>query len=187
MRVIAGAYGGRTLRTVKDLSVRPTTDRAKQVIFDVLSTRVDLTDARVLDLFAGSGSLGLEALSRGAASVAFVEQAVPSLDVLWTNIRALKVERQCEVVRSDVFRFLKGSMRSYDVVFCDPPYKLETIATLPEVVGRSGALKPGGWMVMEHSTFTLVHPDATMFDVITKELGQTVVLVLRMKPEAPHS
>jgi 16S rRNA (guanine966-N2)-methyltransferase len=183
MRVIAGTYGGRTLRTVKDLSVRPTTDRAKQVIFDILSTRVNLTDAGVLDLFAGSGGLGLEALSRGAASVTFVEHAVPSLEVLWTNIRALKVERQCEVIRSDVFRFLNGNARRYDVVFCDPPYKLETIATLPEMVGRSRALLSGGWMVMEHSTFTPVHPDPTMFDVITKELGQTVVLVLRKKSE----
>jgi 16S rRNA G966 N2-methylase RsmD len=100
------------------------------------------------------------------------------------NIRALKVERQSDVVRSDVFRFLKGSARSYDVVFCDPPYKLETIATLPEVVGRSSAIKPGGWMVMEHSTFTPVHPDPTMFDVITKELGQTVVLILQTRATA---
>lgn len=181
MRVIAGTYGGRTLRTVKDLSVRPTTDRAKQVIFDVLATRVDLDGARVLDLFAGSGSLGLEALSRGAASVTFVEQATTSLDVLWLNIRALKVDTASEVVRSDVFRFLKGNVRAYDVVFCDPPYKLDTIATLPEVIGRSAALKPGGWMVMEHSTFTPFDPDPSMFEVIRKELGQTVVLVLQKR------
>ncbi|MCU0453173.1 MAG: 16S rRNA (guanine(966)-N(2))-methyltransferase RsmD [Bacteroidetes bacterium] len=181
MRVIAGTYGGRTLRTVKDLSVRPTTDRAKQVIFDLLSTRVDLTDARILDLFAGSGSLGLEALSRGAASVTFVEQAVASLDVLWMNIRALKVERQSEVIRSDVFRFLKGNARAYDVVFCDPPYKLETITTLPQVVGASAALKRDGWFVMEHSTFTPFDPDPSMFAVVRKELGQTVVLILQKR------
>ncbi len=181
MRVIAGTLGGRTLRTVKDLSVRPTTDRAKQVIFDTLATRVDLTDARVLDLFAGSGSLGIEALSRGASSVTFVEQATTSLDVLWMNIRALNLEPQSEVVRSDVFRFLKANVRAYDIVFCDPPYKLDTITTLPDVVGRSAALKPEGWFVMEHSTFTPFEPDPTFFHVIRKELGQTVALILQRR------
>lgn len=181
MRVIAGTFGGRTLRSVKDLSVRPTTDRAKQVIFDVLATRVDLTDARVLDLFAGSGSLGLEAISRGAARVTFVEQSVPSIDALQGNVRALQVSDRIEVVRADVFRYLKGNPFSFDVVFADPPYKLDSITTLPDVIGRSGAIKPGGWMVMEHSSFTPMEPDASMFDVIRKELGQTIVLILQRK------
>ncbi len=187
MRVIAGTLGGRTLRTVKDLSIRPTTDRAKQVIFDVLATRVDLTDARVLDLFAGSGSLGLEALSRGAAFVTFVEQASSSLDVLHANIRALHVEDRSEVVRTDVFRYLKGNALRYDVVFVDPPFKLETIASLPDVVGRSASLRPGGWMVMEHSTFTPVTPDPGLFTVLRKQLGQTVVLILQALPTSSET
>ena len=181
MRVIAGTLGGRILKTVKDLSIRPTTDRAKQVIFDVLATRVDLTDARVLDLFAGSGSLGLEALSRGAAHVTFVEQAGTSIDALQANVRALQVSDRIEVVRADVFRYLKGNPFAFDVVFADPPYKLDTITSLPDVIGHSGAIKPGGWMVMEHSSFTPMEPDASLFEIIRKELGQTIVLILQKK------
>ncbi|OGU30216.1 MAG: 16S rRNA (guanine(966)-N(2))-methyltransferase RsmD [Ignavibacteria bacterium GWA2_55_11] len=181
MRIIAGEFGGRTLRTVRDFTIRPTTDRAKQVIFDVLATRVAMEESRTLDLFAGSGSLGLEALSRGVPSVVFVEQAPKSLDALHTNIRTLGVEKRVKVVRGDVFRYLASPGRSFDLVFADPPYKLGTIGSLADVIGRSGALRPGGWLVMEHSTETPVEPDATLFTVLRKQLGQTMVLILQKR------
>lgn len=181
MRVIAGTLGGRTLRTVKDLSIRPATDRARQVIFDVLATRLDLDGASVLDLFAGSGSLGIEALSRGAGRVTFVEQAVPSIDVLYQNLRTLDLMDRSEVVRADVFRYLKQNPRRFDLVFVDPPYKLPTITGIPDVIAQSEVITPGGWMVMEHSQFTPIEPDPSVFDIIRKELGQTIVLILQRR------
>ena len=97
MRIIAGTYRGRRLTTARDLSIRPTADRAKQTIFDMLSTRIDLERVDVLDLFAGSGSLGLEAISRGARSVVFVEQSRRSIAVLEANTRSLGCEAQCSI------------------------------------------------------------------------------------------
>jgi 16S rRNA (guanine(966)-N(2))-methyltransferase RsmD len=180
MRVIAGTLRGRTLRTVRDLSVRPTTDRAKQVIFDVLATRCDMDGARVLDIFAGSGSLGIESISRGAASVVFVERSNDAADCLEQNVRSLGIERSCEVVRGDIYRYLRSRPPAFDLVFADPPYDLEGIADLPSVIDASGALKPGGWLVMEHRSTTHVEPDPSKFAVVRKELGQTIALVMQV-------
>ncbi len=89
MRIIAGEFRGRSIGSVRDLSVRPTTDRVKQTIFDILTNRIEFGGIEVLDLFAGSGNLGLEALSRGAKSVAFIDKARKSLEVLEKNVASL--------------------------------------------------------------------------------------------------
>ncbi len=183
MRVIAGTYRGRKLSTVKSLAVRPTADRAKQVIFDVLSTRVDLDGVSILDIFAGSGSLGIEALSRGAGSVVFVERSGDALTVLEQNIRSLKAEGACERVRGDVYAYLRQARREFDVVFADPPYDLPGIEQLPDAIGRSGVIRRGGWLVMEHRSTSLVQPDPAMFAVVRKELGQTIALILHYAPQ----
>jgi len=179
MRVIAGTLRGRRLSTVKSLAVRPTTDRAKQVIFDVLATRVDLDGARILDIFAGSGSLGIEALSRGAAAVTFIERSGEALAVLEQNLLSLGIADRCERVRSDVYRFLESGRKPYDVVFADPPYDLPDIESLPDTIGRSGLVREGGWLIMEHRSSSTVEPDASMFRTIRKELGQTIALIMQ--------
>jgi 16S rRNA (guanine(966)-N(2))-methyltransferase RsmD len=185
MRVIGGTYRGRTLITVRDLSIRPTTDRAKQTIFDMLATRCDLDGARVLDLFSGSGSLGLEAISRGAASVTFVERARTSVDVLEKNIRALDCAAHCTVHTADVFWFLKNVAQPYDVVFADPPYKLPEIGMLPVRIHESAAVRNGTWVVMEHSRESAMQFPDNGYTVITKPFGQTTVLIMHaIKPSA---
>lgn len=179
MRVIAGTLRGRTLRTVRDLSVRPTTDRAKQVIFDVLATRVSLDGANVLDLFAGSGSLGIESISRGAASVVFIERSTPAAVCLEENLQKLGIDKKCEILRGDIYRYLRSHPPAFDLVFADPPYDLEGITELPALIARSGAIKPGGWLVMEHRSNTHVTPDPAVFSTIIKTLGQTVALIMQ--------
>lgn len=181
MRIIAGQYRGRTLDTVRDLSVRPTTDRAKQTIFDILSHRLDFDGIDVLDLFAGSGSLGLEAVSRGARHAVFVDKSRQSLRVLESNIQTLGCSDCCAVYSADVFWFLKNTRRAFDLVFVDPPYRLERIEELPNALYESQVLKEGAFIVMEHSKESSVELSESMYESIRKPFGQTMVLVLKTK------
>lgn len=185
MRIIAGRFRGRPLTTVSDLSVRPTTDRAKQTIFDILTNRLDFEGIEVLDLFAGSGSLGLEAISRGARHSIFVDRSPQSLQVLESNIETLGCQEQCSVYSAEVFWFLKNTRRSFDVVFVDPPYRLERIAELPEAIYASPVVKEGTYVVMEHSKESPVNPSDSMYEITRKPFGQTTVLVLRARPRQP--
>lgn len=185
MRIIAGQHRGRNLVTVRDLSVRPTTDRAKQTIFDILSNRLDFDGIEVLDLFAGSGSLGLEAISRGARQATFIDKSPQSLDALEANVRTLGCSEQCISYAADVFWYLKNARRAFDLVFVDPPYRLERIADLPAELYASEALREGTFVVMEHSKESPVEPSESMFDITRKPFGQTTVLVLKAKPKEP--
>ncbi len=179
MRIIAGMYRGRTLAAQRDLSIRPTADRVKQTIFDLLSTRIELDGAHVLDLFAGSGSLGLEALSRGAAHATFIEKTRTSLEALEKNIRTLGCENRATAHLADVFWFLRNAHQTYDLVFVDPPYALETIGTLPSVIAGSGVVRKGSFVVMEHSRESEVPVPEDSFEVLRKSFGQTVLLILK--------
>jgi 16S rRNA (guanine966-N2)-methyltransferase len=144
VRVIAGRYGGRRLQAPPGTATRPTSDRVREALFSILGVRV--AGARVLDLFAGSGALGLEALSRGAAAVTFVESAPAALRVLRANVAALGAD--AEIARADAVRWLRAASagaRQYDLVFLDPPYRqAEALGDalsdlLPAVLGQ-GAL-----------------------------------------------
>lgn len=179
MRIIAGTYGGRRLAAPRDLSLRPTTDRVKQTIFDILANRLTLEGIDVLDLFAGSGSLGLEALSRGARSVTFIEKSAQSLSLLEKNIRALGCEDLASVHQADAFWYLKNPHKVYDLVFVDPPFKLETIGTLPAALAASRAIRSGTYVVMEHGRDSDVPVPSTAFETVRKTFGHTVVLILR--------
>ena len=187
MRIIAGEFRGRSLESVRDLSVRPTTDRAKQTIFDILSNRIDFDGLDVLDLFAGSGSLGLEALSRGVKSVTFIDKARKSLDVLEKNVAALKCESQCSVYQADVFWYLKNINRKFDLVFVDPPYKLENIGVLPNAIYDSNVLHNGTYVIMEHSRESAIELDERKYEILKKAFGQTTVLILKaIVPPTPQ-
>jgi 16S rRNA (guanine966-N2)-methyltransferase len=124
MRIIAGEFRGRSLKPPTDRRVRPTADRVREAWFSILAP--DLPGARVLDLFAGSGALGLEALSRGAQHVDFVEISRSSLEALRANVAALDAEERVRVHRGDALRFISRlSPRSYDVALADPPYSTD--------------------------------------------------------------
>jgi 16S rRNA (guanine966-N2)-methyltransferase len=181
MRIIAGEFRGRTLESVRDLSIRPTTDRAKQTIFDMLATRIEFDGLDVLDLFSGSGSLGLEALSRGVKRVTFVEKARKSLQVLEKNVASLGCEAQCNIYQADVFWYLKNMRHPYDLVFTDPPYKLPDIGTLPNALYDAGVVRNGSYVVMEYSKHSSIALDEQKYEILKKPFGQTVVLLLKAK------
>jgi 16S rRNA (guanine(966)-N(2))-methyltransferase RsmD len=144
VRIVAGRWGGRRLASPKGPATRPTSDRVREALFSILGDRVQ--DARVLDLFAGSGALGLEALSRGAAAVTFVDSAPAAIRAVEANLEALG--GAAEVRRADAVRFIRaapGEARHYDLVLLDPPYRLaarlgrELSEALPAVLAH-GAL-----------------------------------------------
>jgi 16S rRNA (guanine966-N2)-methyltransferase len=145
MRVIAGRWGGRRLTAPPGDATRPTSDRVREALFSVLGARVG--GARVLDLFAGSGALGIEALSRGAAEATFVDSAPAAIRAVRANLEALGIE--AAVRRADARRFLgsaSAAARQYDLVFLDPPYRLtgglgrELTAALPAVLAPGAAV-----------------------------------------------
>ncbi len=186
MRIIAGEYRGRALAGLAGLEVRPTTDRVKQTVFDILSTRIDFEDIKVLDLFSGSGSLGLEAISRGAASTTMVDHSRKSLAIAEKNARILGCHSQCVFYQADVFWYLKNTKHSFDLVFADPPFKLETIGEIPERVYESTVLEERSYFVMEHDKKSAVQVHQEHFEVMKKPFGQTIVLILK-KPSSPLS
>jgi 16S rRNA (guanine966-N2)-methyltransferase len=148
MRVIAGEWRGRPLQAPPGAATRPTSDRVREALFSILAARVP--DARVLDLFAGSGALGIEALSRGAAQATFVDDAAPAIAAVKANLAAVRA--QAEVRRQDALRFLAAARDTgaqYDLVFLDPPYRhAERLApALSEAL--PAVLAPGGVAVAE--------------------------------------
>ncbi len=187
MRIISGQYRGRKIVTVRDRTVRPTTDRAKQSIFDTLSNKLCFEGIKVLDLFAGSGSLGLEALSRGAASVVFVELNSAVIKTLQKNIDSLGCSNQTQIIQADVFRYLRHAEEMFDLVFADPPYKLETIGTIPNAIFDSGVLYENSYVVMEHSKESYIELDDSKYDILQKPFGQTIALILRAKYSSQKS
>jgi 16S rRNA (guanine966-N2)-methyltransferase len=135
MRIVGGEFGGRKLVVPKDARVRPTADRVREAWMSILGASLDR--ARVLDLYAGSGALGLEALSRGAESAMFVEINPPSLAALRSNIDALGVSERVTVHRGDAFRFAGGlEAGAFDIALADPPYSADAAARLVALFRR---------------------------------------------------
>lgn len=151
MRVIAGSAKGRLLRTVKNRGVRPTSDRVKETLFNVLGPRV--VDADVLDLFAGSGAVGIEALSRGARSCIFVELMTPHLKVVAANLETTGLSRQAQLMRRDARAAvldLANRGQQFDLIFVDPPYEQGLIPEILEAIAQHQLLRKEGWVVCEH-------------------------------------
>jgi 16S rRNA (guanine966-N2)-methyltransferase len=151
MRIIAGRYRGRRLDTVGDLSVRPATDRVRQTIFDMLTTRVSLEGADVLDLFAGSGSLGFEAISRGARHATFVEQSRQAIPYIQKTAASLGCQNAVTILQMDAIRYVREAEDTYTLVFADPPYAFADTAQLPALILGQGLLRPGGYLLIEHA------------------------------------
>lgn len=152
MRVIAGKYRSRQLRLLRGLDVRPTTDRLRETLFNVLAPQLE--GSVWLDLYAGTGAVGIEALSRGARMVYFVEASRKAAAVIRQNLRSLAIQEGCEVLERDVepaLRLLDSQSVSCDVCFLDPPYRMQAAYTEAlSFLGRSRLLKPSSTVVAEH-------------------------------------
>jgi 16S rRNA (guanine966-N2)-methyltransferase len=179
MRVISGIYKGRVLTTVRDLSVRPATDSVKQTLFDMLANRLELENADVLDLFAGSGGLGIEALSRGAAHATFVEQDGDAAKYLERNLQTLGCEEQSTLLETDAVSFIRRCSDSFDLIFADPPYRYEEIMQLPEMIFGRSLLRKQGYLLIEHTTDIQFASTHAYLAGPEKRFGRTVVTFFR--------
>ena len=150
MRIISGIYGRRRFEVPSSFKARPTTDFAKENLFNVLSNQMDFEGITALDLFAGTGSISYEVLSRECKSVVSVEKNAAHARFIAKVIQDLKAENHT-LIRGDVFRFLPTlAPESFDFIFADPPYAMKELAQVPELVSQRRLLRPGGVFVMEH-------------------------------------
>jgi len=147
MKITGGTSKGRNLKVPAGSKVRPTSDKVKQALFNILGEKVD--KCSFLDLFAGAGGIGIEALSRGADRVVFVDDARESLHVIKKNIELVGFSKRVEIVGAQVEKFLKKTSEQFDIVFFDPPYTLEQEPVL-NLIAESGILKPDAIVIAEH-------------------------------------
>jgi len=161
MRVIAGAHKGRRLLQPKGHDLRPTSGRVKEALFSILGKRTE--GARFLDLFAGTGAIGIEALSRGAQVAAFVEPTASSLKVLRANVELCGLAVSAKVYGCSVETFLRrhqSTERPFDIVFADPPYHEGVGASLLSDIARADIIAPGSIVILEHFTKTSLPSEA---------------------------
>ena len=175
MRIITGILKGRKINIPNTLNVRPTADRTKEGMFSVIEARRFIRDTRVLDLFAGSGNLGFEALSRGASGVLAVDNDRRNIRHIEKLAGQFGVDTQIRAVTSSVEDFLQGPAVPYDIVFSDPPYDYALMHEMIETVLTQGWLQDDGWFILEHDKrhdFT-DHPKCTF----SKAYGRTIVSI----------
>jgi len=149
MRIITGIYKGRHFDIPKTFKARPTTDFAKENIFNVLTGYIDFEGAIALDLFSGTGSISLELLSRGCSNVISIEQDRDHHRFIQDCLKKLGTEA-CVPIRGDVFRFVKSCKQQFDFIFADPPYALKELPNIPDMILEKGILKEDGIFVFEH-------------------------------------
>lgn len=149
MRVISGKYKRRNIIPPKNLPVRPTTDMAKESLFNILSNRIDFTGLQVLDLFAGTGNMSYEFVSRGVDEVISVDTNYKCISFIKQTAEKLAMT-QLKVVKQDVFKFVKSCSKKFDIIFADPPYSLENINEIAELIFENNLLNEGGLLIIEH-------------------------------------
>ncbi|MFT4095179.1 MAG: RsmD family RNA methyltransferase [Niabella sp.] len=151
MRIIAGSLGGRKIHPPAKMPyTRPTTDVAKEGLFNTLQHRIDFEGIKTLDLFGGTGSISYELTSRGATDLTIVEKDNQMFDFIKKTAAALKIEN-IRFVKMDVFKYLYGCSQQYDFIFAGPPYALAEIDELPRIIVDRNLIAPGGLFVLEHT------------------------------------
>lgn len=174
MRVISGEHKGRRLAGVKKTGVRPTSDKVRESIFNVL--RQEIVGKRILDLFAGAGTLGIEALSRGAESATFVDASRQSISILKENLHALDLEGKSNILRLDGLKALGQLKQRFDLIFADPPYLKGLVQRIVDSVARSEVLQKDGILILEHhkkENPSLPQENLSVFK--QKRFGDTVI------------
>ncbi|MBI5729722.1 MAG: 16S rRNA (guanine(966)-N(2))-methyltransferase RsmD [Ignavibacteriales bacterium] len=176
MRIIAGKFKGRTIKFLNSKLVRPTTDKTKESIFNYLVHSMDFGGIKVCDIYAGSGSLGLEALSRGADVVHFVEKDFHVSKMLQENISSLKAEDSCKIYRMDAVRFSKITDHDqYDLILADPPFFKNDIHLVVKNILEKNFLAEGGLMIVERSIQTKKEDEIDFKIEPFKRLGDSLI------------
>jgi 16S rRNA (guanine966-N2)-methyltransferase len=180
MRIIAGKFRSRILEAPKGEATRPTSDRARESLFNVLAHSFQIEDAQVLDLFAGSGALGFEALSRGAAHITFVEKHRAALAAIELNRDSFGLKNEVSVVKTDVYDWLKTARGEFELVFADPPYDdPRTLADLPAILFASRLLTARSLVIVEHRVSSAVIPPPSVEVVKEIKAGEAHFTLLR--------
>jgi 16S rRNA (guanine966-N2)-methyltransferase len=149
LRIIGGTYRGRRITPPSGLRARPTTDFAREGLFNILNNRVDFEDITVLDLFSGTGCISYEFASRGAKEIHLVEKDIKHITGIRKIIRELEFTN-IKAIHIDVKAYLRTCTAKYDIVFADPPYELKWLKEIPDLVTGSGIIKEAGFFILEH-------------------------------------
>lgn len=151
MRIIGGTFRGRRFSPPAKTPARPTTDVAKEGLFNTLINMIDLDGIKTCDLFGGTGSISYELASRGAADMTLIEQDRGNINFINRTVKELDIADHFHIIKGEVFRFMKQSTDSYDFIFAGPPYALQNIDDIPMLVFEHNMLAPGGIFVLEHT------------------------------------
>jgi 16S rRNA (guanine966-N2)-methyltransferase len=149
LRIISGKYKGRRITPPSNFSARPTTDYARESLFNILNNRIDFESINILDLFSGTGSISYEFASRGAVAVHLVEKDPKHISFIRKMVKEMEFTN-IKPIHIDVKAYLKACNFKYDIVFADPPYNLPWLDTLPDLITSAGILKEDGFLILEH-------------------------------------
>ncbi|MBA3956961.1 MAG: 16S rRNA (guanine(966)-N(2))-methyltransferase RsmD [Parachlamydiaceae bacterium] len=180
MRIVSGIFKNRTLLTPKGLDTRPTSERMRATLFNICQNYIE--NARFLDLFAGSGAIGLEALSRGASHATFVDMSKESCLCIKKNIASLNAQQQTTVLHGDVLAQLKRLPHQYDIIFVDPPYELNLGTQVLAFVDQNPILTPTGTLFIEESAYTPPEVALTTLELVSsRSTGRTLLQQYRKR------
>jgi 16S rRNA (guanine(966)-N(2))-methyltransferase RsmD len=167
MRIISGKYKGRHIYSANDQSIRPTTDRVKEYIFDILSDFVK--DTRVLDLFSGTGSLGLESMSRGASQVTFVDISIQSIKVLKKNLNRINLHDNYHISQKNALTFLRQNREPFDLIFADPPFQWNHYIELLPLTFLQENLSNYGILVLESERTHEIEWETNIYEILRQK------------------
>ncbi len=182
MRIISGIYGGRRYKGKIPDGVRPTLDQARESIFNILMGLKDVEDAVVADICAGTGALGLEALSRGGEHITYVEKNRKVVDMIKKIMLEFKVpDEEYEIINTDAVKFCKSTEKKFDIIFSDPPYKAGFTNDMLKNISERKLLKDDGIMVLEYSKNYGIALPVDMEIIKEKNFGETIVAFIEMR------
>ena len=175
MRILSGQFKGKYLSAGQDLSIRPTTNRIKEIIFSVLGDY--FKDRWILDLFSGSGSLGFEAISRGARGVVFVEKAQSSINIIKLNLNKLSVSSdKVKIVKADVLDYVRRGENSYQLILADPPFKYPEMECLVNDICQNKILDREGVLMLHHEIDNPIEINTDRYQVMKqKKIGRSLI------------
>lgn len=182
VRIITGKYKGRLLKLSRGVDIRPTSDRVKETLFNILSSRINFENLIVLDLFAGTGALGFEALSRGAERVFFVDNNRKALKVITENAETLGCVDKIVTINDDALNFIEYVEEKFDLIFADPPYMYLYINELVYKIWERKLLSDIGFFSIEHNSGLIFSSEFVPFEVETRrEFGKTAITIFKYK------